>query len=164
MKDANDITFAVQIVHGLSIPLGKIGYLAPRTLSRVLTETSISTGPDLPGLNNNGSAFSTISRWFPGGNGAVVVATTETVVGPPMSRSATSEVSKAPPVPPTGDVPLDALGPDAGPPDGPRNGVRETQIRFHDELEFRNGVASPSRKTSPSPRPSPSLRPSPRPR
>ncbi|KAJ6103333.1 hypothetical protein N7486_005760 [Penicillium sp. IBT 16267x] len=27
------------VVHGLSIPLGKLGYLAPRTLSRVLSET-----------------------------------------------------------------------------------------------------------------------------
>ena len=28
----------LQVVHGLSIPLGKLGYLAPRTLSRVVSE------------------------------------------------------------------------------------------------------------------------------
>lgn len=28
-----------KVVHGLSIPLGKVGYLAPRTFSRVLSET-----------------------------------------------------------------------------------------------------------------------------
>ncbi|KAL6860976.1 Sodium/hydrogen exchanger family domain-containing protein [Trichoderma novae-zelandiae] len=129
------------VVHGLSIPLGKIGYLAPRTISRVLTETSTSSldGPD------NGSTFTTISRWLPGRNGVVGV-TTETVVGPPLSTSGTSEVSKPPPLTPSGDITLGVLGQDAGPPDGTRNVVRETQIRFHDELGRRNegGVASPS--------------------
>ncbi len=36
------------VVHGLSIPLGKIGYLAPRTFSRVLSE-NVSDSGGLPG-------------------------------------------------------------------------------------------------------------------
>ncbi|OTA06653.1 sodium/hydrogen exchanger family protein [Trichoderma parareesei] len=162
------------VVHGLSIPLGKIGYLAPRTLSRVLTESSMSTSGDLGGPNN-GSTFSTIARWFPSGNGAGGVAT-ERVIGPPMSTTATSEVSKPPPMPPSSDVPLDALGPGAGPREEARNAVRETQIRFHDELEPRSGTRkeggsgssslrpSPSPKPSQSPRPPPSPKPSPNPK
>ena len=31
--------FSWQVIHGLSIPLGKVGYLAPRTISRVITDT-----------------------------------------------------------------------------------------------------------------------------
>ncbi|KAL6824354.1 Sodium/hydrogen exchanger family domain-containing protein [Trichoderma sp. SZMC 28015] len=46
------------IVHGLSIPLGKIGYLAPRTISRVLTENSNG------GNVYYGTAITTMSRWF----------------------------------------------------------------------------------------------------
>ncbi|PTB63854.1 hypothetical protein BBK36DRAFT_1161798 [Trichoderma citrinoviride] len=136
------------VVHGLSIPLGKIGYLAPRTLSRVLTETSISTSAGGLGNMDNPSTFSTIARWFPGGNGGAGVATRETVVGPPLSTSATSEVSKPQPMPPSADIPLDALGPDAGPREAARNAVRETQIRFHDELESRNPSRNESRNPS----------------
>lgn len=36
------------VVHGLSIPLGKIGYLAPRTFSRVISE-NVSDSGGLPG-------------------------------------------------------------------------------------------------------------------
>ncbi|KAL6881830.1 Sodium/hydrogen exchanger family domain-containing protein [Trichoderma longibrachiatum] len=156
------------VVHGLSIPLGKIGYLAPRTLSRVLTETSVSTSENLGGPNN-GSTFSTIARWFPSGNGGAEVAT-ERVIGPLMSTSATSEVSKPPPMPPASDIPLDVLGPDAGPREAARNTARETQIRFHDELEPRNGSrkeggsGASSLRPSPSPKPSLSPRPPPSPK
>ncbi|EHK15970.1 uncharacterized protein TRIVIDRAFT_214650 [Trichoderma virens Gv29-8] len=47
------------VIHGLSIPLGKIGYLAPRHISRVLTET---TNPD--GSFYYGSAVNTVSRCY----------------------------------------------------------------------------------------------------
>jgi hypothetical protein len=51
-----------QVVHGLSIPLGRVGYLAPRTLSRVISE-SLSDAPQPLAAKN---PFHIIGRLFRG--------------------------------------------------------------------------------------------------
>lgn len=51
-----------QVVHGLSIPLGKLGYLAPRRINRVLSE-SFSVNEDQSAA---GSRIPIIGRWFSG--------------------------------------------------------------------------------------------------
>ncbi|UKZ82010.1 hypothetical protein TrVFT333_009791 [Trichoderma virens FT-333] len=73
------------VIHGLSIPLGKIGYLAPRHISRVLTET---TNPD--GSFYYGSAVNTVSRWFSVGKDTEDL-NVGTVAGGPLNRADTSE-------------------------------------------------------------------------
>ncbi|KAL7950968.1 Sodium/hydrogen exchanger family domain-containing protein [Trichoderma barbatum] len=103
------LTVCSVIVHGLSIPLGKIGYLAPRTISRVFTETTTRGGS-----LDYGSAITTMSRWFSTGKDTEEVIV-NTVAGHPLDNMGTASSSKQASNLPSGTNGVRVLGQDIEP-------------------------------------------------
>ncbi|KAH6608092.1 na h antiporter [Trichoderma cornu-damae] len=139
------LTVSSVVIHGLSIPLGKIGYLAPRTISRVLSETMSASGDN----SRIGSRISTISRWLSGGKGDVEAGTDTAESGHPVSGASVSGPSKARPllhaIPPRlGVLEEDTLAPEDAMP------ARRREIRFYDEPEpMPAGLAALGPRASP---------------
>ncbi|KAL7799817.1 Sodium/hydrogen exchanger family domain-containing protein [Trichoderma ceciliae] len=126
------LTVCSVVVHGLSIPLGKMGYLMPRTISRVLSE-NISSGGDNSRIV---SRIPTISRWFSSGKGDVEAAPGMIISEHPLSGTSVSGPSKSRPMlhtiaPGLGVLDVDSLSQEDEMP------ARRREIRFHDEPEPR---------------------------
>ncbi|RFU76283.1 na h antiporter [Trichoderma arundinaceum] len=126
------LTVCSVVVHGLSIPLGRIGYLMPRTISRVLSENISSAGDNSRII----SRISTISRWFSSGKGDVEATADVTVSGQALAGISVSGPSKAHsiahPIPSRlGVLDEDALSQEDAMP------ARRREIRFYDDPEPR---------------------------
>ncbi|KAH7123180.1 Sodium/hydrogen exchanger family-domain-containing protein [Dactylonectria macrodidyma] len=104
------------VVHGLSIPLGKLGYLAPRTLSRVVSE---SLSDDLRAVERR--------RRIP-------------LIGRCLAGLGKGEVDSRAAGPPRGPIVIMGAGPLRATPanridgSGPSTPQREREIRFPDEV------------------------------
>ncbi|KAM0251330.1 hypothetical protein ACHAQJ_008225 [Trichoderma viride] len=126
------LTVCSVVVHGLSIPLGKIGYLMPRTISRVLSENVGSSGEN----SRIVSRISSMSKWFSSAKGDVEATTDPTVSGLPLSGTSVSGPSKPHPmlhpIPPRlGTLDEDTTSQEDEMP------ARRREIRFYDEPESR---------------------------
>ncbi|KAM0510959.1 hypothetical protein ACHAPE_010349 [Trichoderma viride] len=129
------LTVCSVVVHGLSIPLGKIGYLMPRTISRVLSENVSLSGDNSRIGSRIGSRISSVSKWLSGKKGdaeATVDApdgghalTTATVSGPSKPHPMLHPVPSRP----------SAIEEDALSRDEDAMPARRREIRFYDEPE-----------------------------
>lgn len=59
------LTHIIQVTHGLSIPLGKLGYYLPRTISRSVTEDPAATGEGSRAPFHIGSRVNSIGLRLP---------------------------------------------------------------------------------------------------
>lgn len=126
------LTVCSVVVHGLSIPLGKIGYLMPRTISRVLSENISNSGENSRVI----SRISSMSRWFSSGKADPEAIAKAGVDGQPLSNASVSGPSEPHPmlhpVPPRlHTVDEDSTSQEDAMP------ARRREIRFYDEPEPR---------------------------
>ncbi|KAK5997871.1 Na(+)/H(+) antiporter [Cladobotryum mycophilum] len=129
------LTVCSIVVHGLSIPLGKIGYLAPRTISRMMSE-SIS-GDEF----RISSRVPTISRWLSNGKTDVEAAAGSQGNELPLQDPPNSDLPNLRPVPaavPTNNRSDTSDEEDSMP-------ARRREIRFYDEPEPRPSALQFSR-------------------
>ncbi|KAL7926545.1 Sodium/hydrogen exchanger family domain-containing protein [Trichoderma austrokoningii] len=129
------ITVCSVVVHGLSIPLGKIGYLMPRTISRVLSENISNNGDNSRISSRIGSRISSVSKWLSSKKGDVETAIDAPGGGRPLATTTVSGPSNLHhmlhPVPSRPD----AVDEDASLHDEDAMPARRREIRFHDEPE-----------------------------
>ncbi|PTB39978.1 hypothetical protein M441DRAFT_47866 [Trichoderma asperellum CBS 433.97] len=130
------LTVCSVVVHGLSIPLGKIGYLMPRTISRVLSENVSNSGGNSRIGSRIGSRISSVSKWLSSKKGDGETTVDAAAGGHPLSSATVSGPSKPHPmlhtVPPrpSASGEDDSSQEDAMP-------ARRREIRFYDEPEPR---------------------------